>query len=1058
MLRRRTLVLLLVLAFFKGRAQQLSLGNTPYAVNKAAVLELNSTRQGLLLPRLTDTTGINALNPPDGMVVYYTPTKQFLLRANGYWNPLTAASSLTNYWATGGNANGAAKAFGNADNFDLSFLTNNAERMRLTATGRLGLGTSSPSSLLHVVGTNPLSLTGVQTGTTTTADSLLTINNGLVQKLPVGTFQDKLTGTGFVKSSGGVIAYDNNTYTVANAAITGATKTKITYDSKGLVTAGADATTTDIAEGSNLYYTDVRVRTAALTGFSAATTTAVTATDNVLSGFGKLQGQINALNSAGYLTGNQTIALSGDVTGSGTTSITTSIGANKVTLNHLAQVGNGTFLGRTSAGTGNVEALTTAQAKTLLGLTGTNSGDLSLTGQTYLSLSGQTLTANAVDLSGSHATGTLAAARFGALTGDVTNTAGSYATTIAAGAVTYSKMQNVSANNRLLGRATSGAGSPEEIIIGSGLALSGNTLTATAATGGWNTLGNAGTNSGTNFLGTTDNVSLRLRTANVQRVVVDSLGRVGIGVTNPTNPLVVKDTMEIRRTGGVSSLLFSNTAGTGDFRIGGDGGDIFWQGGGGRSLQTGAYWTMILAGDRQTASFPAFANGTGGTGVLIPAQRTGSVPLAVQAIAGQTANLMEWRSPTGTLLGGFNSGGYLGIGSPTFDGTNPEKLLINGGTTSSFNLIKGKASINNYLQLNIQNMSSGNAASSDIVATADNGSETNNYIDMGINGSGYAGGFFGEANDAYLYSLGQDLLIGNATANKGLYLLTGGSDKTANTRLYINGDGSVGIGTTSFDAASPEALKIDAGSSTYTPVYATGNYPGYFQINVKNTNTGTQGSSDLVATADNGTETTNFVNLGINGSGYVYQTGNPIETGKANDGYLISSGNDLYIVNNNATKDIIFLAGGTAPANEAMRITAAERIGIGTSSPNASTKLDVNGAVKVGTAGSVVKNMITAAGTFTSTQNISGASMVSISNSMTPAFLDVTYTLPAANTLSSTQATVSVSPNFDLPTGVSIAFARAISTTQVKVRFVNNSTSAQSLASGNKLYFTITEF
>jgi hypothetical protein len=39
-----------------------------------------------------------------------------------------------------------------------------------------------------------------------------------------------------------------------NSAITGATKTKITYDSKGLVTAGADATTADIADSSNKRY------------------------------------------------------------------------------------------------------------------------------------------------------------------------------------------------------------------------------------------------------------------------------------------------------------------------------------------------------------------------------------------------------------------------------------------------------------------------------------------------------------------------------------------------------------------------------------------------------------------------------------------------------------------------------------------------------------------------------------------------------------------------------------------------------------------------------------
>ena len=40
----------------------------------------------------------------------------------------------------------------------------------------------------------------------------------------------------------------------ANTAITGATKTKITYDAKGLVTAGADATTADIADSADKRY------------------------------------------------------------------------------------------------------------------------------------------------------------------------------------------------------------------------------------------------------------------------------------------------------------------------------------------------------------------------------------------------------------------------------------------------------------------------------------------------------------------------------------------------------------------------------------------------------------------------------------------------------------------------------------------------------------------------------------------------------------------------------------------------------------------------------------
>jgi hypothetical protein len=53
----------------------------------------------------------------------------------------------------------------------------------------------------------------------------------------------------------------------------------------------------------------------------------------------------------------------------------------------------------------------------------------------------------------------------------------------------------------------------------------------------WLTLGNAGTNSGLHFIGTTDNRSLRFRTNNVHRMVIDSLGRVGIGTTTPLTKL-----------------------------------------------------------------------------------------------------------------------------------------------------------------------------------------------------------------------------------------------------------------------------------------------------------------------------------------------------------------------------------------------------------------------------------------------------------------------------------------------------------------------------------------
>lgn len=57
-------------------------------MNKSAILELNTDNQGFLLPRISDTTLINALAPPDGMVIFFSPAKQVMVRTNGYWKGL----------------------------------------------------------------------------------------------------------------------------------------------------------------------------------------------------------------------------------------------------------------------------------------------------------------------------------------------------------------------------------------------------------------------------------------------------------------------------------------------------------------------------------------------------------------------------------------------------------------------------------------------------------------------------------------------------------------------------------------------------------------------------------------------------------------------------------------------------------------------------------------------------------------------------------------------------------------------------------------------------------
>ena len=169
--------------------------------------------------------------------------------------------------------------------------------------------------------------------------------------------------------------------------------------------------------------------------------------------------------------------------------------------------------------------------------------------------------------------------------------------------------------------------------------------------------------------------------------------------------------------------------------------------------------------------------------------------------------------------------GRMAVGSNAFNATNPEKLLIDAGATTSYNLMTGKGSIDNYLQINVQNRSATASASSDLVATADNGTETINYIDMGINSSAYSGtGILSGVNNAYLYAAGNNLVIGNTSAAKDVILFTGGTAVT-NERLRATANGltmtgSVAVsyrsGTGAYTILATDYVIINTGGGTPT--------------------------------------------------------------------------------------------------------------------------------------------------------------------------------------------------------------------------------------------------
>jgi len=182
----------------------------------------------------------------------------------------------------------------------------------------------------------------------------------------------------------------------------------------------------------------------------SGTVTNATTTPNLTVSLGAItptsvaaSGTVTGSNLSGSNTGDQTITLTGDVTGSGTGSFAATIANNAVTFAKVQQVNTDRILGRDTSGAGNIEQLTIGG-----GIEFTGSGGI----------------------------------RTSAFTGDVTKAAGGTAQTIASSAVTYAKIQDISAASRLLGRgAGAGAGVTQEISLGTGLSMSGTTLSASAA-------------------------------------------------------------------------------------------------------------------------------------------------------------------------------------------------------------------------------------------------------------------------------------------------------------------------------------------------------------------------------------------------------------------------------------------------------------------------------------------------------------------------------------------------------------------------------------------------
>jgi hypothetical protein len=189
LLKGLCIVLSLSLVVSKTSAQ-LKVGTNPTQIQKSSILELESDRQGFLLPRLTDTAAINTLIPPDGMLIYFTPGnnsgKGLYIRKAGIWQRITTDSVALDKWSkTGDNLAGTEK-LGSLNAQTLRIITNSIERMTIDGTtGDVSIANSA------TVG-NTLTVTdSTTTGRLIVQDSIrfqsLNSSSGLTEVLVIDT-------------------------------------------------------------------------------------------------------------------------------------------------------------------------------------------------------------------------------------------------------------------------------------------------------------------------------------------------------------------------------------------------------------------------------------------------------------------------------------------------------------------------------------------------------------------------------------------------------------------------------------------------------------------------------------------------------------------------------------------------------------------------------------------------------------------------------------------------------------------------------------------------------
>ena len=165
----------------------------------------------------------------------------------------------------------------------VDYSENTTKRTNLANIGQRVLEASTTTNLAE--GTN-LYFTNTRVYTKVKASLLAGSNTSI-------TFDDALQ-TITIASQGNVQSVNTKTGAVVLTTTDISEGTNLYYTQARFNSAFTAKSTTDLSEGTNQYFTAARVRAVVLTGLSLVTNAVISATDTVLIAFGKLQAQITA--------------------------------------------------------------------------------------------------------------------------------------------------------------------------------------------------------------------------------------------------------------------------------------------------------------------------------------------------------------------------------------------------------------------------------------------------------------------------------------------------------------------------------------------------------------------------------------------------------------------------------------------------------------------------------------------------------------------------------------------------------------------------------------------